>query len=360
MGSESGRDTAPLKHRLEDEARRFEFLQAVRLLHRVAPEREALGGDADPRNEVARLRADVSLTFPRSDIVKIEAPESGEGPPEVTIAFLGAATPTSIGSLPMPYVEQVLEQERSGGEPVLRDFLDAFNHRMASLYYRAFEKHHAAVSLETGNHDFFERALRGVLGIGTPGLRERLALRDEALFSRAGLLAMAPTPVVAMESLVESYFEVPARVQQFLPTWYGLDVEECTRLGARHSTLGSDFALGASVRLSEFRFRVRVGPLTLEEYERFLPDAPGFQALFDLLRLCVTGELTFEVQLVLKKEEVPALLLSQTSTGRLGRTTWLTMPAATRLRDADDARFASETFALARATHGSNSLEEAA
>lgn len=360
MGSTSGRDTTALRHRLEDEARRFEFLQAVRLLHRIAPEREALGGDADPRNEVARLRSDISLTFPRSDIVKIEPAADGQGPIEVTIAFLGAATPSSFGSLPTPYVEQILEQERSGGEPVLRDFLDAFNHRMASLYYRAFEKYHAAVSLETRNHDFYERALRGVLGIATPGLHERLALRDEALFSRAGLLAMSPAPAVVIESLVESYFGVPARIEQFLPTWYALDAEECTRLGARHSSLGSDFALGASVRLSEFRFRVRVGPLTLAEYEQLLPGVNGFAALFDLIRLCVTGELSFEVQLVLKKEEVPPLELSQATRARLGRTSWLTAEDGARTRDADDAIFASETFALTRATIGSNLLEEAA
>ena len=360
MGSTSRRVTTALKQRLEDEARRFEFLQAVRLLHRLAPTREALGGDGEPHDEVARFRSDVSLTFARSDIVSIEPAPEGDGPPVVTIAFLGAATPTSIGSLPTPYVEQVLDQERAGHDPVLRDFLDAFNHRMASLYYRAFEKHSAAVSLETGNHDFFERALRGVIGIATPGLHDRLALRDEALFSRAGLLAMAPTPVVAMESLVESYFGVPARVEQFVPAWYALDDDECTRLGGPYAVLGSDVALGSSVRLCEFRFRVRVGPLTLSEYETFLPGTDGFHALFDLIRLSVSGELSFEVQLVLKKDEVPALLLSPTSTGRLGRTTWLTTREGARTRDADDARFASETFALTRATNGSNPLEEAA
>jgi type VI secretion system protein ImpH len=360
MGSSSGRDTAALKRRLEDEARRFEFMQAVRLLHRLAPERERLGGDGDPRKEVARLRSDISLTFPRSDIVKIEMPDSGDAPPEVTIAFLGAATPTSIGSLPTPYVEQVLEQERGGGEPVLRDFLDAFNHRMASLYYRAFEKYSAAVSLETGNHDFFERALRGVLGLATPGLVERLALRDEALFARAGLLAMAPAPAVAIESLIESYFGVPARIEQFLPTWFALDADECSRLGLRHSTVSSDLALGSSVRLCEFRFRVRVGPLALDAYERFLPDQEAFRALFDLVRLSVSEEFSFEVQLVLAKEQVPALRLSAASTGRLGRTTWLTMPPGERPRDADDARFPSETFAFGRARLESPPLEVAA
>ena len=359
MGAASGRDTAALRDRLETEARRFEFLQAVRLLHRASPEREAVGGQADPHREVARFRGEVSLVFPRSDVTSIEPPSDPGGPPEVTLACLGAATPGSYGSLPIPYVEQILEQERSGAR-VIRDFLDCFNHRMASLYYRAFEKYQAAVAHETQNHDFFERALRGVLGLATRGLRERLALPDEALFSRAGLLAMAPLPVVVLQSLIESYFGVRARVEQFLPAWYGLDAEERSRLGAAFARLGSDLALGARVRLAEFRFRVRIGPLTLAQYEALLPGESGFDALFDLVRLSVTPEQTFEVKLVLRKDEVPPLEISQASRCRLGRTSWLGAREGVRLRDADDAVFHSEVFALERARSRSRTLEEAA
>jgi type VI secretion system protein ImpH len=359
MGSAGGRDTAALRDRLEAEARRFEFLQAIRLLHRASPEREAVGGDADPHREVVRLKAEVSLVFPRSDVVSIEPPSEPGGPPELTVAFLGAATPSSYGSLPIPYVEQILEQERRG-DPVIRDFLDCFNHRMASLYYRAFEKYQAVVAYETRNHDYFERAFRGVLGIATGGLRDRLALPDEALFSRAGLLAMAPLPVVAMQGLIRSYFRVPARIDQFVPRWYALDAEECSRLGGAFAALGEDLALGARVRLAEYRFRVWLGPLTLEQYEEFLPGADGFAALFDLLRLSVTPEQTFEVRLVLRKDEVPPLELSERSRCRLGRTTWLTARDGVRESDADDATFHSEVFALAHARTKPTMLEEAA
>ena len=145
-----------------------------------------------------------------------------------------------------------------------------------------------------------------------------------------------------------------------MPTWYALDAEDCSRLGLRHSTVASDLALGSSVRLCEFRFRVRLGPLSLDAYERFLPGEDAFAALFDLVRLCVSEELSFELRLVLAKEEVPALRVSAASTARLGRTTWLTMPPGERRRDADDARFPSETFALERARPPSPPLEVAA
>lgn len=359
MATASGRDTAALSDRLEGQARRFEFLQAVRLLQRIAPDREPLGGDGDPRREVVRLRAEVSLAFPRSDVVRLDPPSEADGPPELTVAFLGVATPGSFGSLPIPYVEQILDQERSG-EPVIRDFLDCFNHRMGSLYYRAFEKYHATVALETRNHDFFERVFRGVLGLATGGLHERLAVPDEALFSRAGLLAMSPLPVVALRSLLRSYFGVAARIEQFLPAWYALEPDQRSRLGAASATLGVDLALGERVRLAEFRFRVWLGPLTLAQYEEFLPGAAGFDALFDLVRLAVSSEQTFEVRPVLRRDEVPALELSQGGRCRLGRTTWLAISKGERERDAADAVFHSEHAALSRATRSPRTLEEAA
>jgi type VI secretion system protein ImpH len=187
-----------------------------------------------------------------------------------------------------------------------------------------------------------------------------MALPDEALYSRAGLLAMAPVPAVVLESLLRSYFGVEARVQQFLPAWYSLDEESRSRLGAASATLGVDLALGERVRLAEFRFRVRLGPLTLVQYEDFLPGSGGFDALFDLVRLAVTPEQTFEVRPVLRREEVPLLALSQTGRCRLGRTTWLAPASGARSADAADAVFHSEHAALTRAARLPRTLENAA
>lgn len=359
MASASRRDTASLRDRLESEARRFEFLQAVRLLQRAAPDRERIGGDGDPRREAVRLRSEVSLTFPRSDVVKIEPPAEPGGPPELTVAFLGVATSNSFGSLPTAYVEQIIQQEKSE-PPVLRDFFDCFNHRIGSLYYRAFERGQLALAHESGSHNFFEAALRGVLGLGTLGLRDRLTLPDEALFSRAGLLAMAPLPAAVLENLIESYFGAPARVEQFVRAWYPLDPEDLSRLGTSSAALGVDLALGTTVQLSQFRFRVRVGPLSLERYESMLPKSDGFEALFDLIRLATNPEQTFEVRLVLRKEELPPLELSATSSCRLGWTTWLAAGEGPRERDADDAIFASESCVLVHTAPRSLPLEEAA
>ena len=171
-------------------------------------------------------------------------------------------------------------------------------------------------------------------------------MADRALFWRAGLLAMAPVPAQVLEQLVESYFGVAAHVEQFQPAWYALDPEDQTRLGRTNASLGVDVTVGLSVRLVQYRFRLRLGSLKFAQYMDLLPSGSAFEPLLDLVRIATGTEQTFEVQLVLAAAEVPPLELAAAAACRLGWSTWLTNPA--RTQDADDAVFASETHALYR------------
>jgi type VI secretion system protein ImpH len=355
MASSSRRSTRSLSARLEREAIRFEFFQAVRLLRRLAPERAGVGRDADPEQEVVRFRSDVTLAFPTSDLTRLEPSVEPDGPPRLTVSFLGVATPASYGSLPVNYAHEILEQEREKSS-VLRDFFDAFNHRLISLYYRAFEKYHLAVCYEAGESVSFENALRAVLGLLTPGVRDRLSFSDRALFARSGLLAMAPVSAPVLERLLESYFQLPVRVEQFLASWYPLAAEDQLRLGQANARLGMDAVIGSSVRLRQFRFRLRVGPLSFRDFEELLPTGSAHEPLFDLVRLATGVEQSFDVALVLRAQEVPPLELAQSPAKRcrLGWSTWLASAVPTQ--DAADAVFSSETSAVRRAPGGRTAL----
>ncbi len=64
-----------------------------------------------------------------------------------------------------------------------------------------------------------------------------------------------------------------------------------------------------------------MGPMNLKDYERMLPGGKSFARLKAWVRNYVGDELGWEVQLILKAGEVPAVRLGET--GRLGWTTWL-------------------------------------
>ena len=70
------------------------------------------------------------------------------------------------------------------------------------------------------------------------------------------------------------------------------------------------------------------------EFERYLPGGVRFLQIRDWVRNYVGVEIAWDVQVVLKRDEVPATQLG--ISGRLGWTSWLAMPAGRRNRDADD------------------------
>jgi type VI secretion system protein ImpH len=324
MATEGWGNSGPVARELIDRPEKFEFFQAVRLARMIWAGRADVGTEADPGEEVLRFRSDVSLVFPRSDLVELEPPTEGRPMAVARVAFLGAATPASFGSLPLRYAT-ALQELAAARNDALRDFLDLFNHRFVSLFYRAWEKYRFAVRFEHGEHSFFEDALFALVGMGTPGLRGRLPFGDHALLHRAGLLALAPVPSVALCSLVESYFGVPVRVEQFEPRWYALDPEEQTTLGRANSSLGQDTVVGSSVRLCQHRFRIALGPLPWDVYERHLPAGSAYPASVELVRFATSEELEFDLQLVLRREDVPPLVLGEGGARRtrLGWTTWI-------------------------------------
>jgi len=154
---------------------------------------------------------------------------------------------------------------------------------------------------------------------------------------------MRPAPASAIEGLVESLFGIPAKVEQFLPCWYEIDDADRMRLGSMNTVLGEDATLGAETCLSQWRFRVRLGPMDLEQYNRMLPETDAFSTLCSVVRLATGPEYDFEFSLVLRKDAVPSLVLgvadgqSDSTPCRLGWTTWL--KAEDFDRDADDAVF---------------------
>lgn len=351
MASENGRADTPLVRTLYDEAYRFEFFQAVRLLERVQPGRDPVGRGGDPAREIVRFRTRVSLDFPASEIHELgwaSSPASYPAPvapaagaaatalapaederPEMTVSFMGLTGP--LGVLPHAYTELLIDRTRHR-DTALWEFLDLFNHRMISLFYRAWEKYRFPVAYERGEEDRFTGHLFGAVGFGTRGLRGRSAFEDQALIFYGGLVAQQPHASVALEGVLRDYFGVEARVEQCVGQWLALDEEGLTRLGAANSRLGVDAVAGSRVWDAQAKFRVRFGPLAFDEFRDFLPVGSAFRPAAELARLLAGQEFDFDVQLTLRADEVPDCELAAEPGRRpmLGWTSWLKTRPFTR------------------------------
>ncbi len=301
----------------------FEFFQAVRLVERLSRGRTPVGGFAQPKTECVRFRVHNAAVFPASEIQAFEWRESQA--PLMTLNFMGLTGPQGV--LPVYYTQLVAERVRLR-DTAVRDFLDIFNHRMISLFYRAWEKYRFTVDYERTGRDQMSRHLFELIGLGTRKLQDRQALPDYSLAYYTGLLSSRVRSAVSLRGALEDYFQVPVEIVQFAGRWYRLDAGTRTQLERGEKTDSECLALGAvvgdEVWNEQARVRIRLGPLTLRQYVDFLPAGSAYAPLKALARFYARDELDFEVQLVLRKEEAPPCELGREdeTAAKIGWTSW--------------------------------------
>jgi type VI secretion system protein ImpH len=328
MAAETGRKNLSVSERLFKEPHRFDFFQAVRLLERWTQEqarldprlqRTPVGHDAAPDQEVVRFRATASLSFPAGSISQLRMPnherdDSAPLPlPELNVGFLGLTGPSGV--LPRHYTELLLRRIRERDDS-LRDFLDLFHHRLISLFYRSWAKYRLPVAYERSKLrgsglDLATLGLFCLVGQGTGGLRGRLEIDDEAFLFYSGHFAHFPRSAIALEALLGDYLEMPVSILQLQGQWLYLGSDDIARLPGRrfpqglNNQLGRNLVVGEKVWDVQSKFRVRVGPLDYRQFRSLMPNGDALLPLCQLARTYVGPDLDFDVQPVLKPEEVP-------------------------------------------------------
>jgi len=326
---------AELAGALTIDAASFEFFQAVRLLGRLYSGRRAVGGFGDPAAEIAHFSARPAIAFPASEIYAIDLP--GDRPARLVVNFFGLIGPLGV----LPYHLTLLTAERGRArDRGLRDFLDIFQHRLLSLFYRAWEKYHFTAVYEQNRRDAVTEHLRDFIGLGLNAFRNKSPVPDESLLYYGGLLAPQPRSAVALQHMLEDYLDVPVEVEQFVGGWYGLAASsQCTlgegeEMGAADQ-VGLGAVVGDEIWDQQARVRIRLGPLTREQYQRFLPGGSAHETLRSIVRFFSHDQFDFDVQLLLARQDVPRCVLGgdDAQSPPLGWSTWLgTKPFA---HDAD-------------------------
>jgi type VI secretion system protein ImpH len=361
--------------RLFETSYRFNFFQAVRLLEQLMrheqrdnspyhPQIEpgGVGRDLHPSSEAVRFRALPSLSFPAGAISHLRSvPGSDRSagavpPPEMIVTFLGLTGPS--GALPRHYTELLLQRIREK-DFSLRDFLDLFNHRLISLFYRAWEKYNWPIAYErawvegaAGEPDPITHGVYCLDGLGTTGLRHRLDVDDEILLYFCGHFAHAPRSALALQCLLSEYMQMPVEVIQCRGQWLSLEPEDRAFLPSpsepkgRNTQLGVNLVIGERIWDVQSKFRLRMGPLDWQQFRSLMPNGPALRPLCQITRLYAGPTMDFDVQPTLKPEEVPALRLTPDPEEGpyLGWCTWTPLVATDSTGVVDDAVFQIDTI----------------
>lgn len=323
---------AALEQALQARPQDFTPFAALRALERCHPQHPRLGESARASDDVLRLRHTPSLAFaPRA--LERYVPASSEQPAALYGMFLGLFGPNA--PLPLHLTEYAIERVQQAKDGTFAAFADVFHHRMLSLFYRAWAQAQPSVQAERPASDQFRAWLDALVGIASPHLRERDALPDDARRYYAGRLGAATRTPEGLRALLQQLFDWPVQVQEFIVEWMRLPADAHLQLGVgpRNARLGVDSVVGAQVRGAQQRVRIRLGPLPRIAFQRFLPGGQALRQLTAAVRTYLGDEFGWELQLLLKADEVPTPHLARNS--RLGLDTWLGRRAWS-IADADE------------------------
>jgi type VI secretion system protein ImpH len=293
------------------------------LLQKIETKRKPVGYFVTPQEETIRFSSRTSLAFPPSEIHDLQHVE--DGPEEMLVEFMGMCAAISV--MPNTYTEFLIERAREK-DHAMEDFLNIFNHRMISFFYRGWEKYRFFIEYEkTGEDPLFFRLL-DILGLGTSGLRRRTGIPDESYLNYAGLLARHVRSAASLQQILEDYFRVQVRIEQFAGTWRKLSGENQTcfsGMNVASERLGEGTIAGDEVWDHHGRIRIELGPMPFEQYVKFLPGNEAYHELVAWLKFYSNGSYESEVRLALAREGVPACELGLGGERRpqLGFVSWL-------------------------------------
>jgi type VI secretion system protein ImpH len=329
-----------------------------------------------------------TLTFPASQIQQIREPGKplpGDRPewpglpsPEMEVNFIGLQGPSGV--LPNHYTLLILDLERQKDNPErdsFKSWLNLFNHRLTSLFYRTSTKYRpsslmvSGINVRPGGFDPFTEANLALIGFGQLPLRGRIGrlpdhltndLSEEAigeldgqragsapfyqfddrfLILHGGGLARQVRTAESLRALLEDYLGTPVEIEQFAPRVLRLPAETQTRLSSPipgepenpSVFLGQGALCGQSVVDAQNHFRIRIGPVCGPLFNQFLSAArhrgesvpsPLLRTLVDLVRLHARGGFDFELLVLVPGAVVPDPVLEAGPRAPvLGQSVWL-------------------------------------
>jgi type VI secretion system protein ImpH len=331
MAGADGQTPDSLIAELAEKPFAFDFYAALRLLQSRFPGQPRIGHSWSPVQDPIRFAQSPALDFAPSTIEAVRRDDPSR-PPVVYSRHFGLFGPN--GPLPLCLTEYARERALHHGDPTFTAFCNLFHHRLLSFFFRAWADAQKTVDFDRPDDQRWSQFVGSLVGLGMESFLGRDSVPDRAKLYFAGRLVAQARNAEGLEAIIQDFFGVHTELSTFVGQWLKLPPGSTCKLGeSRESgTLSETVILGERVWTCQLHFRLRMGPMTLAEFERLLPNGASFRRLCDWIRQYSGDDYSWDARLVLAKEDVPAIQLGRA--GRLGWTTWLkTQPFE---RDAED------------------------
>ncbi len=310
------------------------FFQMLRQLEQDGLE---FGRSNDPAKEPARLGQNIRLAFATQDVARF-TPATEQQPARVEAMAIGLMGPDA--PMPLHLTRWTMDRlsnrwfagdaEGATSDTTFVDFANMIQHRIISLYYRAWADTRPEVQIQRPMGGRIRTMLGALGGIGLPGMADVDPALDAIKLRQAPSLARPVLSPERVAHFISDAVGAPVRIVEFIGHWLEVPGRLQTRLGSAFAALGKTAVTGPRVFQRTDRAELRIGPMSLEQFKSFLPGGDKLPVLRKSVRYVAGQELQFDLRLVLSREDIPPARLGE---AQLGRTTWL---AHDGTRDADD------------------------
>jgi type VI secretion system protein ImpH len=272
------------------------------LLERAAPERPLLGSTEHPEDDPVRFRPDRGMGFPASELRAIEpCAIDDRHPPTVRTRLLGLYGVDS--PLPTGYQDDIAQ--RREGHEALEAFLDLFNHRIFSQFYRIWRKYSYPVSFEEGGTDATSQCLFGLVGLGIPGTASKITTPMSRFLALLGVMRLPTRNAEGVVALVRLL--APNTQARVTPHWpRKIPLNPPARLSPGNPvSLSQGTPLGSVARDANSQLLLDLFTDDADETRGWFPGGQLHGDLQVLLRVYLGWRCTARLQLSLPVDRLP-------------------------------------------------------
>ena len=295
------------------EAGMYRFCQ---LLEQALPDHPPLGSTAHPADDPVRFRPDPGMGFPAGELKAIETDaHHPDRPATVRTRLLGLYGIDS--PMPTSYLDDIAQ--RREGHDALEAFLDIFNHRIFTQFYRIWRKYSYPATFEAGGTDATSQCLLGLIGLGIPGTAQQIATPVSRFLALLSVMRLPTRNAEGITALVKLL--APNTQAQVTPHWpLRIALEQPASLSRqRPVSLSQGTPLGSVGFDANSQLRLTLHTEDTEEAEGWLPGGQLHSDLLVLLQVYLGWRCTAKLQLSLPVHSLPVPVLGHTPI-RLGMT----------------------------------------
>ncbi|MHC8314068.1 type VI secretion system baseplate subunit TssG [Pseudomonas sp. LB3P31] len=285
------------------EANLYRFCQ---LLEQALPDHPPLGSTTHPADDPVRFRPDPGMGFPAGELKSIETDADHPlRPATVRTRLLGLYGVDS--PMPAAFLDDIAQ--RREGHEALEGFLDIFNHRIFTQFYRIWRKYSYPATFEAGGTDATSQCLLGLIGLGIEGTAKQIATPVSRFLALLSVMRLPTRNAEGVSALVKLL--APHTSSRITPHWpQKVALAQPASLSvARPVRLSQGAPLGSVGHDANSQLHLALFTEDPDEARGWLPGGQLYNDLRVLLRVYLGWRCTAKLQLSLPVRSLPQPVL---------------------------------------------------